>query len=174
MKNITALLSFLILMTSTMLCAQAPLAFDKVQFNAGFGISDRGVPVYAGLDYGLTELISFGGEVQYSSFRESWQGEDWKHSSFLVAMNSNCHFDELLNISSVYNVYAGIALGFAMVASQPEKEEVVADYEGDQHSSLYYSVNLGNRYFFTEHIAANLQLGFGTTMTGRFGLSWLF
>ncbi len=173
MRYITALLSTIILLASKPAFSQAPLAFDKVQFNTGFGISDRGVPIYAGIDYGLAELISFGGEIQYSAFREKWQEEQWKHSSFLVALNSNYHFDELLNISSVYNVYAGVSFGFAMISSQSEKTDVVINYEGDYHSSLNYSANFGGRYFFTDHIGANLQLGFGTMITGRFGISWL-
>ena len=173
MKKITALLSLLILLVFKTLFAQAPLGFDKVQFNAGFGISDQGIPVYAGMDYGLTELISFGGGVQYSAFSESWMGDEWNHSSFLVAINLNYHFDELLNIPSVYNVYAGISLGFEMISSQAEREEVVVDYAGDYSSSLYYSANLGGRYFFSNHFAANLQIGFGSIIIGRIGISWL-
>lgn len=173
MKKTTALICLLILLVFKTLFAQAPLGFDKVQFNAGFGISDRGVPVYAGMDYGLAELISFGGEIQYSVFNESWKGDEWNHSSFLVAINSNYHFDEMLRIPPIYNVYAGLSLGFEMISSQAEKKEVVADYEGDYSSSLYYSANFGGRYFFSDHFAAKVQIGFGTMIISRFGISWL-
>ena len=36
-----------------------------LQLNAGVGVSGWGIPVYVGLDYGVTDEITVGGELSY-------------------------------------------------------------------------------------------------------------
>ena len=44
---------------------QHPLQKGETQLNAGLGFSGWGIPIYAGLDYGIHKDISIGGELSY-------------------------------------------------------------------------------------------------------------
>ena len=45
--------------------AQAPLQIGENQLNVGIGTSSWGLPLYVGLDHGIHEDISVGGELSY-------------------------------------------------------------------------------------------------------------
>ncbi len=85
--------------------AQFPLSEGKVQLNTGMGFSSGSTPIYAGVDYGLKTDLTLGGEF---IFHKSGTG---------ILANINYHFNELLNLDSKLNVYAGINLTAFMLKS---------------------------------------------------------
>ena len=52
--------------------AQGTLGKNKAQINAGVGISNWGVPVFVGVDYGVARDFTIGAELSYRSKKESY------------------------------------------------------------------------------------------------------
>lgn len=71
MKKIVILIS-VVFCSVFALKAQCPIEVGQMQINAGFGLSNYGVPVYAGLDYGLQPDITLGGEVSFRNYKENF------------------------------------------------------------------------------------------------------
>ena len=65
---------------SSILSAQSPIEVGQMQFNGGFGFSNYGLPVYVGLDYGLMDDISIGGEFSFRSYSDNIFGSKYKHT----------------------------------------------------------------------------------------------
>lgn len=134
--------------------AQYALQTGKMQFNGGIGISNWGLPLYAGLDYGFDKNISIGGDVSVRTFGAGLNG----YTSILgLSANGNYHFVQLLGIDDTYDVYAGLDLGF---------------YTG--LAILNVGVHIGGRYYFKKNMAINVELGRGNALSaGKVGLSIL-
>src|SRR5258706_3114902 len=92
--------------------AQNPLPVGKAQLNAGFGFSGWGVPVYLGLDFGVAKDFTLGGELSFRSYRDDYNGVGYGHSILGVSVNGNYHFNTVLNMTSKWDFYAGLNLGF--------------------------------------------------------------
>jgi opacity protein-like surface antigen len=153
---------------SSILSAQSPIEVGQMQFNGGFGFSNYGLPVYAGLDFGFREDISLGGEISFRSYNDKVVGGSYKTSLIGFAANTNYHFNTLLDIPSEYDVYAGLNIGFYVWNSN-------FDYPGKKTSGLGLGLQIGGRYYFTDNWAANLQLGGGNaTSGGKIGISYRF
>ncbi|MDZ4181642.1 MAG: hypothetical protein U1B83_02100 [Candidatus Cloacimonadaceae bacterium] len=139
--------------------AQNPLAQGQTQFNAGVGFSSWGVPIYLGLDYGISRDVSLGGEFSYKSYRERWQNNNYDHSIIGISGNLNYHFNHVLNIPSNWDFYAGLNVGF-YVWNTPDV------YDGPHRSGLGLGAQIGGRYYFTENFGVNLELGGGNAFSG--------
>lgn len=157
-----------LLFFTLVMSAQNPLSKGQLQLNAGLGFSNWGLPVYVGLDYGIHEDISVGGEICFHSYREKWDGYTYKHNIFGFAVNGNYHFNRLLNIPSNWDFYAGLNIGFNVWSSP-------SDYPGTYNSGLGLGAQIGGRYFFNDKFGVNLELGGGNAASGgRFGISYQF
>jgi outer membrane immunogenic protein len=107
---------FLVLAVTSFFCTaalpQSPLAVGKSQVNFGVGLSEWGVPVYFGLDYGALRNVTIGGEVSYRSYRENWKDNYYRHNIIGFSVNGNYHFNSLFKIPPAFDLYAGPSLGF--------------------------------------------------------------
>ncbi|MDP2172204.1 MAG: hypothetical protein Q8M98_05635 [Candidatus Cloacimonadaceae bacterium] len=145
--------------------AQNPVAKGQTQFNAGFGFSSWGVPIYLGLDYGVHKDVTMGGEFSFKSFREKLHDEHYKHSVIGISGNANYHFNHVLKIPKNWDFYGGLNVGF-YVWNSPD------DYEGTHTSGLGLGAQIGGRYYFTESMGVNLELGGGNAFSsGKIGIS---
>lgn len=155
------LLTFL----STIVYAQNPLNKGGSQLNAGVGFSDWGVPVYIGLDYGIDQDISIGGELSFRSYHEDWRDYSYSHTIMGISGNVNYHFNRILKISRKWDFYAGLNIGF-FIWSSP------SDYHGDRSSGLDLGAQIGGRYYFSNSVGINLEFGGGNAFSGgKFGIS---
>lgn len=141
--------------------AQNPIAQGQSQFNAGFGLSNRGIPVYIGLDHGVSRDITIGAEFSLRSYDEN----QFNHSIVGISANGNYHFNNLLNISSQWDFYAGLNLGFYSWNSPNA-------YQGSFDSGIGLGAQIGGRYYFTDRFGVNLEFG-GTDVfsNGKIGIS---
>jgi outer membrane immunogenic protein len=163
MKKILLALALLIAVVAVF--AQNPVAVGQTQVNAGFGFSNWGVPVYIGLDYGVSNDVTLGGELSYNSYRENYHDAHYNHSILGILGNANYHFNHVLNIPRDWDFYAGLNLGF-YIWSSPD------NYPGDHVSSLGLGAQIGGRYYFSDKVGVNLELGGGNALSGgKFGLS---
>lgn len=145
--------------------AQAPLEKGAMQINTGIGLSSWGLPVYGGLEYGIGNNISVGGELSYRSKSESYNPGKWKTSYTSISGLANYHFNEVLNIPSQFDFYAGLSLGYSIFNSKYDGQDL-GHYSGSGSSGLYLNAQVGGRYFFSDKIGVNLELGGGNVFSG--------
>lgn len=167
MKKIN-LLALLLIFAAFTVNAQAPLAKGGKQLNAGIGFSDWGVPIYAGVDFGVHRDITVGFEGSFRSYSDSWGGTHYSHTIIGLAGNGNYHFNRILEIPSKFDFYAGLNLGFYIWSSS-------SDYHGDGSSGLGLGAQVGGRYFFSKNFGLNLEFGGGNAFSGgKFGITYIF
>ncbi|MDO9262046.1 MAG: hypothetical protein Q7U08_08910, partial [Flavobacteriaceae bacterium] len=92
--------------------SQSPLSVGKNQLNIGVGLSEWGVPIYIGLDHGISRDLTIGGEFSFRSYNENWNNNDYNHRIIGISANLNYHFNTVLNIPNEWDFYAGPNLGF--------------------------------------------------------------
>tara|TARA_R110002051_G_scaffold70772_1_gene127506 strand:+ start:68199 stop:68708 length:510 start_codon:yes stop_codon:yes gene_type:complete len=167
MKKITLLLAFF---TIGFTFAQAPLEQGSLQANAGVGASGWGIPVYAGLEFGVAPNITVGGELSYQAYNHaSGFSGDYKSSIFGITGNGNYHFNEVFNIPSQWDVYAGANLTYYSWSTKINGSTV--DYSGADNFGL--GLQVGGRYFFNDKFAINAQVGGGNIVSGgRVGITY--
>jgi hypothetical protein len=160
------LLTFALILFSSLIFAQAPVAKGESQLNAGVGLSSWGIPVYIGLDYGVHPDITVGGELSYRSYQDKYASVNYDHSVIGISGNGNYHFNRVLEIPRKWDFYAGLNLGF-YIWSSPN------DYHGSHSSGLGLGAQVGGRYFFNDKIGLNLEFGGGNAFSGgKLGLTF--
>ncbi|MFZ4400120.1 MAG: hypothetical protein ACOYO1_08810 [Bacteroidales bacterium] len=152
------ILSIGFLLLSTILFAQGPISKGKTQLNAGLGFSGWGVPVYFGIDYGVHSDISIGAELSYRSYNETIFGTKYSYSIIGILGNANYHFNNILNISSPWDFYAGLNIGFYNISS--------SNSSGGISSGLGLGAQIGGRYYFNNKWGINLEIGGGNSVSG--------
>ncbi|OYU85447.1 MAG: hypothetical protein CFE24_01815 [Flavobacterium sp. BFFFF2] len=162
MKN---LLLSILLLSAVALHAQHPITEGQKQINAGLGLSSWGLPVYVGLDYGLSRDFTIGADFSLRTFHKDYSGINYSHTIFGISGNGNYHFNRILNMPSRWDFYAGLNLG-AYFWSYP------SDYPGNRETHLGLGAQVGGRYYFNQHISANLELGGGVIGSGKIGLTF--
>lgn len=153
-----------VLLTSLITNAQAPLEESKLQLNAGFGASGWGTPVYVGLDYGLGNNFTIGAEGSYRSYTS------YGYKSTIIGLqgNANYHFNEILEIPSQWDFYAGASLNYYNWSFDDDFAEDVVD-----DSNFGIGLQVGGRYFFNEKFAINIEAGGGNaTSGGKIGITY--
>jgi hypothetical protein len=123
-----------------------PLNPGQMQVNAGTGVG-WGLPLYVGVDYGITPDITVGGEATVYF---------WDGTYFSVVANGNYHFLNLLNLPSNTDLYAGLSLGVNSWYSS--------------WLNLYGQV--GGRYYFTDRLGANLEFNGGRHSGAKIGITY--
>lgn len=159
------LLTVALVIATTAIFAQSPIAKGQAQFNAGVGFSTWGVPLYVGFDYGIHKDITLGIESSYRSYRERWHDQRYHHSVIGFLGNINYHFNSIFGIPPVWDFYAGLNLGF-YIWNADEK------YLGSHASGLGLGAQVGGRYYFTDRVGINLEFGGGNAFSsGKIGIS---
>lgn len=133
--------------------------------NFGTGLSNYGIPLYFGMDFGVHPDISAGFVVSARSYSEVKYG-----SSGLLVLGlagvANYHFDRLLELDPEWDVYGGLSLGFILWNYH-------SDYPGTKNSPLGLDIQIGGRYYWNDTWAVNVELGGGNALTGvRLGVSY--
>ncbi|MFV0344974.1 MAG: outer membrane beta-barrel protein [Bacteroidales bacterium] len=172
------LLVLVFVLVGAMGYAQAPIDQGEVQLNAGFGFSNGGLPIYAGAEFGIGNNISLGGLLSYRGDKDSYSvagtGYSWKYRYTTIAAFGNYHFNELLNIPSKFDFYAGVSLGYTIFKAKYDGSGSVS-YAGSEGSGFYFSGQVGGRYFFTDRFAVNLEFGGGNYISGgKLGITYKF
>lgn len=148
--------------------AQSPLSKGSKQLNAGIGFSGWGVPIYAGMDFGVYKDITVGFEASFRSYNQNVIGQKYTSSIFGISGNGNYHFNSILDIPSQWDVYAGLNLGYYIWSTS-------SNYAGSGASGLGLGAQVGARYFFKNNFGINLEFGGGNSFSGgKFGITYIF
>jgi outer membrane immunogenic protein len=136
------------------------------QLNAGLGFSGWGMPVYVGIDFGLSKEFSLGIEGSFRSYSNNWGGGSYSHTIFGFLGNANYHFNTIMNIPSDWDFYAGLNLGFYSWSSS-------AGYAGSGNSGLGFGLQVGGRYYFNNKFGINLEFEGGNSISGgKIGITY--
>ncbi|HRP01972.1 MAG TPA: outer membrane beta-barrel protein [Candidatus Kapabacteria bacterium] len=152
-------------LVSISLFAKTQVGVGQSQLNAGLGMSSWGIPIYVGLDYGVENNITVGGEISFRSYDDDWKNRSYKHSIIGISGNFNYHFNEIMKLNPKWDIYAGINVGFYIWTSDN-------DYHGDRTSGLGLGAQVGARYYFSNKFGLNLEFGGGNAFSGgKIGIS---
>ena len=158
------LLIIALALVSGLTFSQNPFPQGRNQLNFGVGLSGWGVPLYIGIDHGVGNDFSIGGEFSYRDYRENWKDNYYNHNIMGFSGNVNYHFNRILDTPSNWDFYAGLNLGF-YVWNSPN------DYDGEK-SRLGLGGQIGGRYYLSNKVGLNLEFGGGNAFSGgKFGVT---
>lgn len=138
-------------------------------FASGTGYSTTLPPVEGSYEYMITENISIGGFVGVFS---SEYGTNFDLAYNFSSKFSYIHAGGLGNYHFVnddkFNAYVGARLGYVNVSTSSdsndnELDDLLNDLDYTA-SGLLYGIQLGGRYFISEKIAINAELGYGISV----------
>ena len=148
--------------------AQTPINRNRVQLNAGVGLSGWGIPLYVGMDFGITQDITLGFEGSFRNYNENYFDVKYNSTILGISGNGNYHFNRVLNMPREWDFYAGLNIGFYIWES-PD------GYPGNGSSRPGLGAQIGGRYFLSDTFGLNLEVGGGNAFSGgKFGLTFLF
>jgi hypothetical protein len=147
MKKITFLFGILLIAGAIVAQeGQAPLAKGEKQLNFGLGFSERGLPVYGGLDFAVHNDWTVGPVIKLVI------DDDF---GFGALGRFDYHWNRLIGIPSNWDFYAGAQLGFI---------------SGDEFD-LDLGLQVGGRWYWSDKWALNLEFGGGTGYGTSIGVS---
>ncbi|MGD0591391.1 MAG: outer membrane beta-barrel protein [Bacteroidota bacterium] len=171
MKRIL-LLSVLVVFIASMSFGQ--MAYNKGDqvINIGLGLGgfagayggSSGIAITGGYEYGVTENISLGGVLGYSSSSDDYIDGTYKYTYFLIGARGAYHLDLFHNPK--IDTYGGILLGYNIVSSSWTYNGGYGDIFGSYSPSasasyLEIGIFIGGRYYFDPHWAVQAELGYG-------------
>ncbi|ATA77891.1 porin family protein [Capnocytophaga canimorsus] len=175
MKKIILFFGFLA--TITVASAQGTLEKGATQLNAGFGFSSWGIPVYVGLDYGIADDITIGGEISFRTDSKRYHETKVTYNGLGIGANGNYHFNRLLNLPNEFDFYAGVNLTYYNWTSNVSGGSYSGSWAYD--SGLGWGLQTGGRYFFSNTFGVNLEFGLAgasgaTGSGGKIGITYKF
>jgi len=152
-------------MISVTAFSQMPLRVGESQLNVGVGFSDWGTPFYLGFDHAILRDVTLGAEFSYRDYRENYNNYYYNHNIMGFSGNGNYHFNNILEMSPKFDLYAGLNIGF-YVWNSPDT------YNGSNSSELGLGGQVGGRVYLSHKVALNLEFGGGNAFSGgKLGLS---
>lgn len=161
MKKIIVLFVFVTMGVSAF--AQSPIGANGKQVNFGLGLYGHGIPIYAGLDFGVHPDITVGPQI----------GLDLNFDYLSISGRGDYHFNTILDIPRDWDFYAGLNIGFAIGFHDDHDHDI--DHNHTHVSGLDLGLQIGGRYYWNSSWAINLEIGGGNNLNGgRIGLSKRF
>jgi outer membrane immunogenic protein len=146
--------------------SQNKLDIGEAQINVGLGISNWGVPVYVGADFGAIEDFTLGAEFSYRNFNERFDINKYRHRISCLLINGNYHFNNLFDLPNKFDLYAGLNIGFYSWRYDQ-------NYISQPYSGRGWGGQAGGRYFLSEKVGINLEFGGGVALSGgKLGLTF--
>lgn len=146
------------------------------QVNFGVGVSTRGIPVYAGMDFGVSEHITIGPRISYrrysDDFRSAFGNFDIDYSIINLSFRGDYHFGgHLEGVPEELDLYGGLSLGYTIWNNDYDGTN---DFDGFESSQVYLALQGGARWYFNENWAVNAELSGGSLSGLEIGASYRF
>ena len=143
----------------------------QIDVNAGIGLlrtfysghSTLVPPVSVSVEYGITDKISVGGFIGYTSTKDRiwYDANDYARYSFtIIGVRGSYH----LNLWDKMDTYGGVMLGYNIASAKYDSNYAWLDNYAVASSSLALSAYVGGRYMFTDSIGAFAELGYGISV----------
>jgi hypothetical protein len=165
-----------ILLISVLLVLALSISFSQIAYkkgdqvvNLGIGLGgfagvygSGGLAITGGYENAMTENVSIGGVLGYSSSTQDIYGDyGWKYTYILIGARGAYHYDVLHNPN--VDTYGGLLLGYNIVSSSATGTSPYYGYTGSSASASYLEFGLfaGIRYYFNPQLAVQAELGYG-------------
>src|SRR5690606_32543211 len=128
------------------------------QVNFGVGVSTWGVPIYAGMDFGVSDKITIGPRVSYRRYGFRGYNNNYHYSILNLSFRGDYHFSgHLVDLPEELDLYGGLSLGYSIWGD---------DYDGPgdfntESSRVYLAVQGGARWYFNRSWAVNVEASGG-------------
>jgi len=144
---------------------QTPLDFGTVQANGGIGFAAWGIPLYGGVEVGMSRSIAVGARASYQRAQSTTRGGTvYDHGILVVGVNSNYYFDQFLSLPPRFDVYAGLSIAYYFWHD--------AIFVPGGRSGLGIDLQAGGRYFLNSHLALNSEINGGSGGQLLVGVTW--
>lgn len=160
--------------------SKAQFAEGDRLLNLGLGVSTHysgGIPVSITYEQqAIDPNLSVGGIVGFLSHSSSFNGTGYSYNVFLFGARGSYHFNELLSKAANLNMknidlYAGAGLAYQTINwNSPSPIGKSSNYD----NRLRLLFHIGGRYYFTNTIAAYLELGDVGASTMQVGIAFKF
>lgn len=145
---------------------------DKL-LNIGIGMNSQytgGIPIGASFEFGVTNDISVGVNVDYLSHK--YVG-GYKFTAVYFGARANYHFNKLLNITNDnLDLYGGLSIGYRRFSW---KDTDFSDMMGKGYTSeSYWGVQIGLKYYFSDNVGGFLEVGELGSTNARIGVALKF
>lgn len=148
---------------------------DKL-LNVGIGLNSYyggGIPIGVAFEYGVTDAISVGAQIDFSRWSYNFGGYKWSYTFVPVALRGSYHFGQLLNLNTdKLDLYGGAALGY-YISSYSDNTGYSGIYDNSYGNKGLFGLFAGGRYYFKENIAGFAELGYGVS-TLKVGATFKF
>lgn len=172
MKKFKSLLLLAFLPLITFSQGEQSFSTGERMVNFGLGFSSRGVPIYGNYEVAITPDITVGGQLSFSYYSEKVSGYTYHNTDFTIVGFGNYHFNDLFNIPSQWDTYAGLNLGYSFRGTSTNIPGDKNDVYSYPDSGLYLGIQVGGRYFWNDLWAINLELGGGSAFGGKIGVTY--
>jgi hypothetical protein len=175
MKKIV-LSAFAFILTTSVFAQKYSYSQGDKLLNVGIGLNSYysgGIPLGASMEFGVTETISVGANVDYLSYSYNLGLGAYKFTAIYFGGRGSYHFNELLNLNNEkVDLYGGAALGYR---SFSWKDNFSNASLGDSYGSgVYFGVFIGGRYYFSNSVGGFAELGAIGSTNVRIGLAFKF
>ncbi len=115
--------------------------------------------------------LGLGALIAYSSYKENFLTSDyyWKVNTFMIGARGTYHFTDLVD---KLDLYGGITLG-GKFSKVTYSDDALDGYSSPSEGGVLAEFFGGARYYFTDNIAANGELGYGVSWL-KLGISFKF
>ncbi|MBW3546466.1 MAG: porin family protein [Bacteroidetes bacterium] len=139
------------------------------QINFGVGVSTWGVPIYVGMDFGVSNYITIGPRLSYRSHSEGFGGNDFDYTIFNLGFRGDYHYgSHIFDLPSQLDLYGGATLGYSVWSADFDN---VTGYNSED-SRVYLALQAGARWYFNDRWAVNAELSGGSLSGLDIGLSY--
>ncbi len=118
-------------------------------------------PLSVSAEYGLSDKISVGGFLGFSTAKEDWYGGEINYSFLIIGARGSYH----LTVWDKLDTYAGLMLGYNIVSAS--FDDTFGDYLDDYSvaaSGMALSAYIGGRYGFNEQLSGFVEIGYGISV----------
>jgi hypothetical protein len=167
----------ILILTAILLCSIHENSFSQgfapgkgfAQVDFGVGASTWGIPIYAGLDFGVSDAITIGPRVSYRSHDNRYLGRNYGYSIFNLGFRGDYHYSYHIDaLPDELDLYGGLSLGYSIWNDKD------GDIDPDADSRVIVYAQAGARWYFTDSWAANAEVSGGNFSGLEVGLSYRF
>lgn len=108
-----------------------------------------GTGLYAGIEFPIGSLITVGPQVS----------TNYEFDNLVFAAKGNFYFDDLFELTSPWDVYAGANVGWRV------------DNDNNDNSGANWGAQIGARWFWSDKWGLNAEFGGGSGVIGGLGVT---
>lgn len=116
--------------------------------------------------------VGVGAVLGWTGYSDNYTYYKYKYNNAIFGAQGNFHYEFVDRLDT----YAGLTLGYEVVSGKTkwkgEHDLYMEDVKADA-SQFYFAAQIGTRYYFNEHWAGMLELGYGVAYA-KIGFTYKF